>query len=50
MTKSLGKKRHVRSAAQQEMDMAMNRSPLPSEPCWRCQARGWCEHRPEGSA
>jgi len=25
--------------------MAMPRSTLPAAPCFRCGARGWCDHR-----
>ena len=26
------------------------RSPLPDAPCFRCEARGWCEHRQPAGA
>lgn len=25
-----------------------NRTIMPTDPCWRCEARGWCRHRQPG--
>lgn len=40
-----GVPRDFRTSLSNNKHDAALKSDLPAEPCWRCQARGWCEHR-----
>lgn len=33
-----------------EAEIAKRRSKMPERPCFRCESRDWCEHRPNPDA